>query len=331
MLEKNLAKKVVVGLFALTTALTSSASTLDIKADLDSIRDFIAYMNSRHNFDNQSLEQLFRQTQLRKDIVKAISKPAEAKPWFQYKPIFLTENRIARGIEFWTKNDTTLKQASEKFGVPENIMVAIIGVETLYGKHKGRYPVLDSLSTLAFAYPPRARFFKSELEQYLLMTREENMDPLSQTGSYAGAMGMPQFISSSFRRYAVDFDADGHRDLWNNTHDAIGSVGNYFFKHGWQSGQPIVHKVSVTGTGYQALLTKSSKPQWTTEDFAAAGIALPAGIPKDMKGTLIELELEKGKEYWIGWHNFYVITRYNHSNLYAMAVYLLGKAISESR
>ncbi|HEB58281.1 MAG TPA: lytic murein transglycosylase B [Gammaproteobacteria bacterium] len=315
-------------LFGLPAAANSPSPETEIEVDLDAIREFIGDMVTRHKFDARDLESVLRQARLRRDIIRAISRPAEAKPWHEYRPIFLTSKRIEGGRSFMQENADILQRATVSFGVPGEIITAIIGVETFYGRHKGRYPVIDSLSTLAFAYPPRARFFRSELEQYLLMTREQEMDPLKQTGSYAGAMGMPQFISSSFRRYAVDFDGDGKRDLWQNRHDVIGSVANYFKRHGWRTGEAIAQPVTVTGKAWRALLGRELKPHWSVAQLRAAGVEVPADIPADRLATLIELQGKDGPEYWLGWHNFYVITRYNHSKLYAMAVFQLSQAIA---
>lgn len=299
--------------------------------DMQPIEQFIREMVAEHRFDKRSLTELFSQSRKHQSILDAISRPAEAKPWYEYRKIFLTRERVRGGVLFWNDNAETIKKVADTYQIPPQIMVAIIGVETRYGKHKGRYPVLDSLSTLAFAYPPRAKFFRSELKEYLLMTREEKFDPLQQKGSYAGAMGMPQFISSSFRNYAVDFDRDGKRDLWDNIADAVGSVGNYFKKHGWKPGQPIAHKVSVSGLKYRELIDDSLKPRYSPEDLRLAGVLLPDGIPNDIKGSLIALDSGDGPEYWAVWHNFYVISRYNHSALYSMAVFQLGNEIVNSR
>ena len=235
-------------------------------------------------------------------------------------------------MAFWNDNALTLKKASEKYGVPPEIIVAIIGVETRYGQHKGRFPVIDSLSTLAFAYPPRSRFFRSELKEFLLMAREEKINPLKQLGSYAGAMGLPQFIASSFRSYAVDFDGDGSRDLWNNTSDAIGSVANYFKRHGWQEGEPIAHRAVIKGQKYKKLLNDELKPQWSLADFQSHGVRPAQKVPAKLEGTLLELDTGTPKpEYWLGWENFYVITRYNHSAHYSMAVFQLAQEIRAQR
>ena len=300
-------------------------------SDKKEVKTFIKEMVKKHKFNKQQLEKLFSRAKMYDSILEAIARPAESKPWYQYRPIFVTKRRTQGGIDFWKKNAKALARAEKKYGVPAEIIVAIIGVETRYGKHAGTYPVFDSLATLSFGYPPRAKFFKSELEHFLLMAREEGFDAQTLLGSYAGAMGMPQFISSSFRHYAIDFDGDGKRDLWNNTTDAIGSVANYFRKHHWKAGQPIVHKVSVDTNrkGYKNLITKSLKPSHTQLELLLGGVTLPSGIDKKSKGKLIKLKKPRNPEHWVAWNNFYVITRYNHSALYSMAVYQLSQQVKQ--
>lgn len=299
-------------------------------SDNKDVKIFINEMAKKHRFNKEYLQKLFDEAKLHKSILEAIARPAEGKPWHQYRPIFLSKERAMGGVRFWKENAEALKRATQKYGVPEEIIVAIIGVETRYGKHAGRYPVFESLSTLAFAYPPRAKFFKSELEHFLLMTKEEDMPVKDLLGSYAGAMGMPQFISSSFRSYAVDFDNDGKRDLWNNPTDAIGSVANYFKRHHWKPGQPITHKVQVHGKRYPELLTKSLKPSHTQQKLLDYGVILPSDVPAELKGKFLELKTTKKPEYWVAWNNFYVITRYNHSALYSMAVHQLSQEIKKA-
>jgi membrane-bound lytic murein transglycosylase B len=293
--------------------------------------EFIAEMVKEYKFDAATLNEWFKEARLHQNILDAISRPAEGKPWYDYRPIFVNDARVRGGVQFWKENAKIIDEVVAKYQVPPEILVAIVGVETRYGQHKGTYPVFDSLSTLAFAYPPRAKFFRSELKQYLLMAREENFDPLSLKGSYAGAMGMPQFISSSFRRYAVDFDNNGQRDLWDSVADALGSVGNYFRRHGWKPGERIADEVEVSGLKYQAMIDDSLKPRYTPEEFRLAGVALPSDLPADLKGSLVRFDNGDGAEYWVVWNNFYVISRYNHSALYSMAVYQLSKEIAESR
>jgi len=300
-------------------------------ADKQVFSEFIAEMVKEYKFDAATLNNWFNEARLHQNILDAISRPAEGKPWYDYRPIFVNDARVRGGVQFWNENAKIIEEVVAEYQVPPEILVAIVGVETRYGQHKGTYPVFDSLSTLAFAYPPRAKFFRSELKQYLLMAREENFDPLALKGSYAGAMGMPQFISSSFRHYAVDFDKNGQRDLWDSVADALGSVGNYFRRHGWKPGEPVADEVEVSGLKYQAMIDDSLKPRYTPEEFRLAGVALPSDLPADLKGSLVQFDNGDGAEYWVVWNNFYVISRYNHSALYSMAVYQLSKEIAESR
>jgi membrane-bound lytic murein transglycosylase B len=295
------------------------------------VQKFIDEMVQKHQFNKENLSQLFGQIYSRPDIIKAMSSPAEAKPWYQYRPIFLKERRIKGGVAFWNQYQKILQRAEETYGVPAQIIVAIIGVETRYGTYKGKHKVLESISTLAFDYPKRAKFFRSELEQYLLLTREESIDPLSLKGSYAGAMGSPQFISSSYRRYAVDFDGDGKRDLWENMTDVIGSVANYFSVHGWVTGDPVTTRASVSGDRYKPLLELGIRPKKELDHFSNLGVTISGQAPGDRKMALIELETKGEPEYWAGFKNFYVITRYNHSALYAMAVWQLSEEIRSRR
>ncbi len=295
----------------------------------DDVHAFVEEMSERHDFDRERLGSLFREVELRQDIISAISRPAEAKPWYKYRPIFLTESRIQQGVEFWSQHAGTLARAEAEYGVDPAVIVAIIGVETRYGQHQGSYRVMDSLSTLAFGYPPRAPFFRRQLEEFLLMAREERVDPLEFSGSYAGAMGQPQFIPSSFRAYAVDFDRDGRRDLWGNVEDVVGSVANYFARHRWQPGAPVAAPARVSGTEYRKLAEKGYRPNTPVAQLASYGVTAQAAFAPTAEAALVALETEQGEEHWVALHNFYVITRYNHSPLYAMAVYQLSQAIRE--
>ncbi|MGD8497291.1 MAG: lytic murein transglycosylase B [Chromatiales bacterium] len=292
------------------------------------LQAFVDEMVQRHGLDRQQVLQLFAQVQRQDRVLEAISRPAEAKPWREYRPIFLTQSRIDKGVDFWGAHETLLDQASQAYGVDPEYIVAILGVETYYGRRTGSFPVLDALTTLAFDYPPRAKFFRRELEQYLLLTVEEGLDPLKLQGSYAGAMGQGQFISSSYREYAVDFDGDGRRDLWGSTPDAIGSVANYFRRHGWDLGEEVTVEARTSGADHAGLVAKGLKPSLTLEELSASGVE-PAGVLNavDAPLALIELEGENGRELWIGFNNFYVITRYNRSPLYAMAVHQLAQEI----
>jgi membrane-bound lytic murein transglycosylase B len=313
--------------------LADSELDVQIPSQRADVQAFIQEMQQRHGFDAQALTGVFQQVRMRQTIIDAITRPAEAKPWHEYRPIFVTNSRIQEGVTFWNQHEQALQRAEETYGVPPEIIVAIIGVETRYGRHTGGYRVMDALSTLAFNYPQRAKFFRGELEQYLLLAREEGLDPLSVKGSYAGAMGKAQFISSSYRHYAVDFNQDGKRDLWNDTADAIGSVANYFKRHHWQPGQPVIFPMQTPKNRltYTLLAEKGYKPHTPLQELAQNGVQPPAGIDATTKAALIELETQQGPKYWLGLDNFYVITRYNHSPLYAMAVYQLGQAILSQR
>jgi membrane-bound lytic murein transglycosylase B len=312
--------------FALAAAPASASLT-----ERDDVRHFIAEMAERHGFDRSTLTDLFSTAEIKDNILEAIARPAEAKPWHQYRPIFLTENRIREGVKFWQRHADVLARAEREYGVAAQVIVAIIGVETFYGRHSGSHRVLDALSTLAFGYPPRATFFRGQLEEFLLMAREEKADPREFKGSYAGAMGQPQFIPSSFRAYAVDFDGDGRRDLWNNVDDIVGSVASYFSRHHWQHGAPVASRASVAGDAYRALLDKGVKPSTTVGELQRLGVTPRAEFAPDTGAALLALELEQGHEHWVAFENFYVITRYNRSPLYAMAVYQLSEAIRTTR
>lgn len=302
----------------------TSENTADSNSDIDR---FIDEMVQKHKFDHKKLTELFSRVKQRPSIIEAISRPAESKPWYKYRPIFLTDSRIRNGIQFWKTHAAILDKASQQYGIAPEIIVSIIGVETFYGQRAGTYPVIDALSTLAFGYPPRSDFFRGELEHYLLMTREEHLDPGTLKGSYAGAMGKAQFIPSSYRHYAVDFDGDGIRDLLNSTTDAIGSVANYLNVHGWQRDRIIAIQVKASRHKLKTLIDKGLKPEITMAKFRALGVGVPTNIPDDSLGALIELENRFSYEHWIGLQNFYSITRYNHSALYAMAVYQLSRKI----
>ncbi|MFO7594548.1 MAG: lytic murein transglycosylase B [Pseudomonadota bacterium] len=295
-------------------------------------REFIHEMSDKHNFSLKELEALFAQVEHKQSIIDAISRPAESKPWHQYRPIFVTTSRIRQGVEFWQQNEQLLQRAEKEYGVPAHIIVAIIGVETRFGRHSGSYRVMDALSTLAFDYPKRADFFRGQLEEFLLMSRKEKREPLEFLGSYAGAMGMPQFIPSSFRAYAVDFDNDGRRDLWENTSDVIGSVANYFSRHKWRTGEPVASRASLNGEPPQAVIDKGYRPSLTLGELKGMGVQPVADYNDGHEVALLALESAPGEyEYWVALHNFYVITRYNHSPLYAMAVHQLSEAIRTSR
>jgi len=291
------------------------------------VERFISAMVEKHGFDGDRLHTLFSRIEPQKSVIEAITRPAESKPWYEYRPIFVKRARIQGGAQFWSKNAETLDRAEARYGIPPEIIVAILGVETRYGRHTGRYRTVESLATLAFDYPPRGAFFRSELEELLLLARQEDIDPLSVKGSYAGAMGQAQFIPSSYRRYAVDFDGDGKRDLTGSAADAIGSIANYLSEHGWQPKAAIAARARVNGTAYRELLKKGLRPSIRIDQLGQYGVSVEGQLPDGEGTALVELETRAGPEYWVGLQNFYVITRYNHSPLYAMAVFQLSQKI----
>lgn len=284
------------------------------------VREFIAEMSQKHGFSSAELTRAFDEAGIVPAILDAMAKPYEAKPWHAYRKLFLTEKRINGGEEFMSTHAAALSRAKSRYGVPPEMVTAIIGIESAYGVKPGKYRVIDSLSTLAFDYPRRAGFFRSELEQFLLLCREEGMDYLTPLGSYAGAMGMPQFMPSSYRKLAADGDGDGKRDIWNNPADAIASVANYFAKNGWHSGEPIAVPAHVSGNAYHDVVsTKNPKATQTLGQLANLGATPDEPVAGGHKAGLLQLAGENGPEYWITFHNFSTIMRYNHSPLYAMA------------
>jgi membrane-bound lytic murein transglycosylase B len=294
--------------------------------DRAEVRDFIDRMESEHGMDEAALTRLFAEVKKQDRVLELMQRPAEKRlEWGEYRQIFLTEERIEAGVEFWREHEDVLAQAQLRYGVPAAIIVAIIGVETFFGRISGGFPAIDTLTTLAFDYPRRAKFFTSELEQYLLLTRETGLSATELEGSYAAAFGLPQFISSSYRAYAIDFDDDGKRDLWNSVPDAAGSVANYLYRHGWKGGQSIAERAKWDARATTLLAKRLPKPEHQL------GALNKAGIYPKRKGngtySLLQLKGSQGAEYWIGHHNLYVITRYNHSTLYAMAVFQLSEAI----
>lgn len=292
---------------------------------------FISAMVSKHGFAQAELAALFAQAEKKQSILDAIARPAEkVLSWKEYRRIFVVPSRIDKGATFWQSHAGALKRMEQEYGVPAEIVVAVIGVETRYGDNKGSYRVLDSLSTLAFDYPPRADFFRAELENFLLLAREQKQDPLSLLGSYAGAMGYGQFMPSSYRSYAVDFDGDGLADVWNNPVDAIGSVANYLRRHGWHPGEGVAIRSRVNAHYDQSVINDSLQPQYTVAALTQAGFAPVETLNSQDKAIAIKLNGENGAEFWLGLHNFYVITRYNHNAMYAMAVYQLGQMIKQS-
>ncbi len=288
---------------------------------------FIEQVVAEHGLDADEVRALLAEARYQQSIIDAMTRPAEARPWYRYWPIFLTEARKGGGAEFWRANQDLLEQVSEQFGVPIEIIVAIVGVETNYGSNTGSFRVLDALATLGFYYPRRADFFARELGHFMVLAREEDLPLTEVRGSYAGAMGLGQFIPSSYRAYAVDFDGSGRRDLWRSLPDALGSVANYLARHRWQEGERIVLPVSSVPDDLDETFRMTL--DHSLADLAAMGIEFDRhGLAEDTAATLVTLENEDGYEHWIGLNNFYVITRYNRSPLYAMAVVQLAEAIA---
>src|SRR5882724_3049460 len=295
------------------------------------VEEFIGQMVRQNQFEEAALRQVFTQLKAQEGVVKAIAAPATAKPWHEFRNIFVTPARISGGLEFWQQHAELLVRARDVYGVPEEIVVAIIGVESIYGRRLGSFRVIDALYTLGFEMTERATFFRGEMEQFLLLARENSLDPLGVKGSFAGAMGMPQFIPTSYRRFAVDFDGDGKINLWDSAADVIGSVANYLRHFGWVWGQPVTVPARITGTQFREVLEAGLKPQLTLQQMQTKGVEAIEELPPDFQAGLFALDAEQGQEYWLALNNFYVITRYNRSKNYAMAVYQLAKAIALER
>ncbi|HEX5066299.1 MAG TPA: lytic murein transglycosylase B [Myxococcota bacterium] len=300
------------------------------------VRAYIKEMVRRHGFVEKELVYLFSRTHRIDPILQAIAQPAEkVKSWKEYRELLVSEKRMAGGREFWAANRAALERAEREFGVPAEYIVAIIGVETLYGRNTGRYRVIDSLSTLAFDYPPRAEFFRDELTSYLLLARDEGINVFATKGSYAGAIGIPQFMPGSARRYAVDFDGSGAIDLHKSAVDAVGSVANFLKRHGWRTGDAVLLGAKVTGNEYAAYATGSLEPKATLATLSSAGVQPQAPLPQAMaeqKAALIELATPgEPSDFRLGLHNFWVLTRYNRSALYAAAVSDLAAALRAER
>ena len=303
--------------------------TYAVDLDRPDVQAFIKTMVKEHDYDRARLRDILSQAEMRRSIIDQISKPAEKTlTWAEYRPIFMTKERIDAGTAFWRENRVALEDISTSTGVPVEILVGIIGVETYFGRITGGHRVLDALATLAFFYPPRAKFFRGELEQFLLLVREENMQPSDAFGSYAGAMGRPQFMPSSYRAYAIDSTGDGKRDIWNDWEDVAASIANYFNAHGWKTDQEVV-TLATTGSRWSGPFPENTlKPEETVGSLSQMGVMFSTALPNDSSGQLLTLEGSDGDEHWVGFHNFFVITRYNHSAMYALAVHQLGQEIA---
>ncbi len=319
-------KKRIIPALVLTLA-CHNAMAVDV--DRPEVKSFIDAMVENHSYDRAKLESVLTQAESKESILEAIARPAERTlNWGEYRNIFMTNERIAAGTAFWKEHDAELQRISDETGVSIEILVGIIGVETYYGRITGSYRVLDALSTLAFDYPPRSKFFLGELEHFLLLVREEGMQATDATGSYAGAMGRPQFMPSSYRAYAVDSTDDGKRDIWENWSDVIGSVANYFVRHGWRRDAQVVASATLGAQWSGDTPENTLTPAETVTSLSHQGVMFSTELPGDQKSQLLTLVGEDGDEHWVGFHNFFVITRYNRSVMYALAVHQLGQEIA---
>lgn len=324
----GIGRQLILALTLMSATGAVGAADVDQDAVAAARSAFIEYMVTTHEFDREALAQTLAEAEIIDRVLEAISRPAErVMPWYEYRALFLSATRIEAGAKFWLAHEDELRAASIEYGVAPEMLVAILGIETFYGERTGTYRVLDSLSTLAFAYPPRSSFFTSELEAYLLLAREEGIDPLNTHGSYAGAMGAGQFISSSFRAYAVDGNGDGRRDLWGDWQDVFASVANYFKAHGWRRGGPVVARATLNSTWSGTEAENNMELTETVASLSQRGYVFSTELPNTAATTILSVEGENGQEYWVGYHNFRVITRYNHSVKYALAAHQLGQAV----
>ena len=299
-----------------------------VELDQPNVEAFITSMVDEHDYDREALRDILGEAEKKDSILEAISKPAEKTlTWAEYRKIFLTKERINAGANFWRENREALEDIAGQTGVPIEMLVGIIGVETYYGRITGGHRVLDALATLAFYYPPRAKFFSSELEHFLLLIREEGMEATDAFGSYAGAMGRPQFMPSSYRAYAVDSTGDGKRDIWNNWKDVAGSVANYFNAHGWRTGEEVTTRATISDKWTGPFPKNILKAESTVGALSDKGVTFTTDLSSDSAAQLLTLEGPDGDEHWVGFHNFFVITRYNRNVMYGLAVYQLGEEI----
>ncbi len=328
-------KSLICLLFGISCMNTTPAHAAGDFLQYEELEAIVAQLEKDQVYAPGELQALFADVSRDESTLKAIARPAEAtKEWREYRPNFVNPERVQKGLDFWQQYADTLALAEKTYGVAPEMIVAIIGVETKYGGNKGRSRVIDALATLGLDYPPRAPFFRKELREFLILSKENGLDPLNTYGSYAGAMGFPQFMPSSWRNLAVDFDGDGKRDLINNPVDAIGSVGNYFKANGWKSGDAVVTRARIISQDYDGIInTKDLKTDSTLGEIAKKGL-----IPREsgsylaaMPATAIRLQGENGGEFWLAFNNFYVITKYNRSILYAMAAFQLSQELKAAR
>lgn len=318
---------------ALATCLLSlfSVPALAIDTSRADVSAFIDEMVAEYDYDRETLEGYFAAAKVQDRILELISKPAEKSlTWGEYRDLFMKQERIDLGAAFWSEHETMLTRVSDATGVPIEILVGIIGVETYYGRITGGHRVIDALSTLAFEYPRRSKFFRKELKEFLILTRDQGIDATVPTGSYAGAMGRPQFMPSSFRAYAVDSTGDGKIDIWNDWEDVAGSIANYFIRHGWKEDEPVVAQATLGNSwaGREPEPENTLTPTSTVDELSKSDVLFATRQDGDAKTQLLAYLGSEGPEYWIGFHNFFVITRYNRSVMYALAVHQLGEEIA---
>jgi len=321
----------VVATFFVSVSCSQAADRTYLDVTRPDVTGFIDEMVREYDFDRAELADVLGRAEIKQSIIEKISSPAERKlSWGEYRRIFMTQERIDAGTRFWLDNRDMLERIEKETGVPIEMIVGIIGVETFFGRITGRDRVLDALATLAFDYPPRANFFRKELVQFLILTREEEIDATEPLGSYAGAMGRPQFMPSSFRAYAVDATGDGRRDIWNDWADVAGSVANYFLEHGWRPGEEIAAQATLGSRweGPEPQPKNALKATETVESLSRKGVVFATALCADSQGELLTYEGENGTEHWVGFHNFFVITRYNRSVMYALAAHQLGQRIA---
>jgi membrane-bound lytic murein transglycosylase B len=316
----------------LAAACLSSACFAETPASVnESIDKFIAEMVEKNHFDANYLKSLFSHVHLDATVTEKMNKPYEGQPWTVYRNFFITDERVANGVQYWQQHSKELARAEKVYGVPASVIVAIIGVESKYGTKQGDFPTFQTLTTLAFNYPSRAKFFTSELEHFLLMTREQKFDPLAIKGSYAGAIGMPQFMPSSYRNYAVNFEGGKNVNLISNDADVISSVGNYLKRNGWQENQLVAVPAKATANALKNIKQEPLKPAYTLQELHALGVAWDQKLPFDAKAAFFTVEFDKKNQHWVALNNFQVISRYNHNMQYVLAVHEFSQAIKAQR
>jgi membrane-bound lytic murein transglycosylase B len=323
------ARALLLLVFSGAAATHAQAPSVALDTSRDNVRSFIGRMSDQHGFSADTLTTILGQAQIKQPILEAMARPAEKTfPWYRYRERFVTEQRIAEGVAFWQEHRELLEATARDRGVAPEYLVAILGVETHYGRIMGGYRVIDALSTLAFDYPPRFGYFTDELEQFLLLVREDSLDALAPLGSYAGAMGAPQFMPRSIRRYAVDGDGDGARNLWTDWADVLASIANYFREHGWQPDAPVLAEAVIDQANAHDLDTRRLELNETVGSLKEKGVRFETSLPDDAPAMLIAVDESDSLRFRVGLKNFYVITRYNRSALYAMAVHDLARELN---